>query len=86
MQRNAQNRNEGGGLLRKLEVCRRLGICLRTLDYWLADDAIPHVRLGGAVRFVPADIDNLIASRRIKAAKTPAPRQGSKNPTTVNST
>jgi hypothetical protein len=38
---------------------------LRTLDYRLKDGSIPHVKIGGAVRFLPSDIDNLIASRRI---------------------
>ena len=63
MQGNAKIRNEG--LLKKKDVTARLRICLRTLDYRLKDGSIPHIKIGGAVRFLPSDIDNLIASRRI---------------------
>jgi len=63
MQNNAKISN--GRLLKKKDVAARLGICVRTLDYRVRDGSIPHVRIGGAVRFLPRDIDNLIASRRI---------------------
>ena len=63
MQGNAKIRNED--LLKKKDVIARLRISLRTLDYWLKDGSIPCIKFGGAVRFLPSDIDNLIASRRI---------------------
>jgi excisionase family DNA binding protein len=55
----------GASLLKKADVCQKLSIKLRTLNYRLKDGTIPHVRIGGSVRFLPADIDNLINSSRI---------------------
>jgi predicted DNA-binding transcriptional regulator AlpA len=63
MQGSAKTCNEG--LLKKTDVITRLRISLRTLDYRIKDGTIPHIKIGAAVRFVPSDIDNLIASHRI---------------------
>jgi predicted DNA-binding transcriptional regulator AlpA len=62
MQSSAKTCNDG--LLNKKDVVTRLRISLRTLDYRIKD-GIPHIKIGGAVRFVASDIDNLIASHRI---------------------
>jgi len=66
MQGHARISNDG--LLNKKDVVTRLRISLRTLDYRIKDGTIPHVKIGGAVRFLPRDIDNLIASHRIGSA------------------
>jgi excisionase family DNA binding protein len=71
MQRNAGISNES--LLNKKDVAARLRICRRTLDYWIKDGTIPHIKIGGAVRFVPSDIDDLIASRRIGSTHIKGP-------------
>jgi hypothetical protein len=54
-----------GILLKKKDVTALLRISMRTLDYRIRDGSIPYIKVGGAVRFLPRDIDNLIASRRI---------------------
>jgi len=56
-------------LLDKPQVCRRLRISLRKLDYDLHAGVIPHIKLGRTVRFVPDDIERLINSRRIGGSK-----------------
>jgi excisionase family DNA binding protein len=63
MQGSAKTCNEG--LLKKKDVVTRLRISLRTLDYRIKDGTIPHIKIGGAVRFVASDIDKFIAERRI---------------------
>jgi excisionase family DNA binding protein len=60
---------EPGGLLKKLQVCQRLSISKRTLNYRIKDGTIPHIRIGGSVRFLPADIDSLIKLSRVGGRK-----------------
>ena len=61
---------EPGDLLKKPQVCQRLSISKRTLNYRIKDGTIPHVRIGGSVRFVPGDIDNLIKLSRVGGVKS----------------
>jgi hypothetical protein len=68
MQGNARNRSRED-LLKKDDVRRMASVCLRTVDYWLEKNLIPYVKLGGAVRFIPSDVDAFIASRRVRAIK-----------------
>jgi excisionase family DNA binding protein len=67
VQDNAKTSNES--LWKKREVCQKLAFSLRTLDSRIADGTIPFVKIGGAVRFVPDDINRLIKSRRVGGAK-----------------
>jgi len=60
---------KSGGLIKKPGVCRKLSISLRTLNYRIANNEIPYVKFGGAVRFLESDLDNYIASHRIPAKK-----------------
>jgi hypothetical protein len=62
MQDNAKTRD---GLWKKSDVCQRLNISLRTLNYRLVDGSVPFIKFGGAVRFVPDDIKNLEKSCRV---------------------
>jgi hypothetical protein len=67
MQHNAKTGSDG--LWKKPDVCRRLNISLRTLNYRLADGVVPYIKLGGAVRFVPDDIKKLEKSHRVGGMK-----------------
>jgi excisionase family DNA binding protein len=69
LQANAKSAKPGS-LLKKPGVCERLSISPRTLNYRIANNEIPYVKLpGGAVRFIESDIEALIASHRIPARK-----------------
>jgi excisionase family DNA binding protein len=50
--------SKSDNLIKKPQVCQRLNISKRNLDYKIASGEIQHVRIGGAIRFVQADIDN----------------------------
>jgi excisionase family DNA binding protein len=52
-------------LLDKIETAERLRISLRTLDTRIKAGAIPHVRLGKLVRFIPSDIEKYILAHRV---------------------
>jgi predicted DNA-binding transcriptional regulator AlpA len=60
-----QSPEEPDGLWKKPKVCQTLSISPRTVSYRVKDGTIPHVRIGGAVRFVPEDIRNLIKFSRV---------------------
>jgi len=61
--------SKSDNLIKKPQVCQRLAISKRNLDYKLSRGEIPHVRIGGAVRFLQSDIDKLIASNRLAAKR-----------------
>lgn len=44
------------------EVCALLRICWRQLYTWRINGLIPYVKIGKAVRFRHADVENLITS------------------------
>jgi excisionase family DNA binding protein len=73
MQHNVKT---GESLWKKPDVCQRLNISLRTLNYRLAEGTIPHVRIGGSIRFVPNDIRNLEKSHRVGGTNKSATRKG----------
>ena len=51
----------GPELLTKRETCAELGVPLRTLDRWIAADAIPFVKLpNGRVYFRRSDVDAVV--------------------------
>ena len=52
-------------LLDKIETAERLRISLRTLDNRIKAGAIPFVRLGKLVRFIPSDIEKFIEAHKI---------------------
>jgi excisionase family DNA binding protein len=66
MQSNAQIRD---GLKNKAYLSRRAAVCLRTVDYWIANNLIPYVKFGAAVRFSLDDIEAFIASHRVTSRK-----------------
>jgi excisionase family DNA binding protein len=61
------NPSKSDNLIKKPQVCQRLFISQRNLDYKLSRGEIPHVRIGASVRFLQSDIDSYIASNRVKA-------------------
>jgi excisionase family DNA binding protein len=73
MQSNAQIRD---GLKNKAYVSQRAAVCLRTVDYWIANNLIPYVKFGAAVRFSPDDVEAFIASHRIASHKSNQIRKG----------
>jgi predicted DNA-binding transcriptional regulator AlpA len=60
-----------GTLLTEAETAQLLGISPRTLRNWRRGNRGPvHVRLGGMVRYTPADVESFIAASRRGAAST----------------
>jgi excisionase family DNA binding protein len=57
--------NSSNSLLDKIETAELLNISLRTLNNKLKAGAIPHVRLGKLVRFIPSDLERYIQANRI---------------------
>jgi len=57
--------NSSDSLLDKIQTAELLNISLRTLDTKLKAGAIPNVRLGKLVRFIPSDIQKYIEAHRI---------------------
>ncbi len=60
---------DGGKLLTKLDVARLAQYSLRSVNYWIATGALPYVKFGRGVRFLAADVEAFIRSRRIGGAK-----------------
>jgi hypothetical protein len=60
-----------GTLLTEADAAQLLGISPRTLRNWRRGNRGPvHVRLGGLVRYTPADVESFIAASRRGAAST----------------
>ena len=57
--------NSSNSLLDKIQTAERLNISLRTLDNRIKAGAIPFVRLGKLVRFIPSDIQKFIEAHKI---------------------
>ena len=57
--------NSSNSLLDKIQTAERLNISLRTLDNRIKAGAIPFVRLGKLVRFIPSDIERFIEAHKI---------------------
>jgi excisionase family DNA binding protein len=61
--------NSSNSLLDKIQTAERLNISLRTLDNRIKAGAIPFVRLGKLVRFIPSDIERFIEAHKIGGKK-----------------
>jgi excisionase family DNA binding protein len=57
--------NSSNSLLDKIQTAERLNISLRTLDNRIQAGAIPFVRLGKLVRFIPSDIEKFIEAHKV---------------------
>jgi excisionase family DNA binding protein len=57
--------NSSNSLLNKIQTAQRLNISLRTLDNRIKGGAIPFVRLGKLVRFIPSDIEKFIEAHKV---------------------
>ena len=57
--------DSSNSLLDKIQTAERLNISLRTLDNRIKAGAIPFVRLGKLVRFIPSDIAKFIEAHRV---------------------
>ena len=55
----------GEDLMDKAQAAQRLNISQRTLDNRIKAGAIPFVKLGKLIRFIPADVQRFIESRRV---------------------
>jgi len=53
-------------LLTETQAAKRLGLSVKTLQSWRYRRlGPPYIRLGGAVRYVPADLDAWIEAGRV---------------------
>jgi excisionase family DNA binding protein len=59
-------------LLTRVEVARELHVSVRTVDNLRDTNAIAHLRVGGAVRFTRAAVEEFIRSRTRPAATVEA--------------
>jgi excisionase family DNA binding protein len=48
--------------LRAADIARLIGISIRTVRRWIADEIIPSVKLGGSRLVARADLDRLLCS------------------------
>lgn len=55
-------------LTSKQAVCERLGITPRHLDHLVTTRRIPFIKVGGLIRFDPADIEAWIEANRVEVA------------------
>jgi excisionase family DNA binding protein len=72
MQTNVKTRN----LLNKSQVARRTQYSIRSIDNKMAAGELPFVKFGGAVRFLPEDVDRWISSHRVGGAKSKICKEG----------
>ncbi len=52
-------------LLGKQDIAERLSVSRREVDYLIAARAIPFIKIGRCVRFLAADVERFIESRRV---------------------
>jgi len=52
--------------LTKRNVASQARVSPRTVDYWMKRGWLPVIKLGSAVRFLPADFQRFIESHRVK--------------------
>ncbi len=55
-------------LTSKQWVCERLGTTMRHVDHLVATRRIPFIKVGGLIRFDPADIEAWIEANRVEVA------------------
>lgn len=64
-------------LMDKARTAQRLNISTRTLDNRIKAGVIPFVKLGKLIRFIPADVQQFIESKRIVAQLQPKRKRAS---------
>lgn len=55
-------------LISKQVVAKRFGTSIRHIDHLVATRRIPFVKVGGLIRFDPADIEAWIEANRVEVA------------------
>ena len=51
------------GLGRKRDIAEFLSVSVRTIEYWMADNRIPYVKVGKIVLFEPDKVRKSIVSK-----------------------
>jgi Helix-turn-helix domain len=65
---NAQNRSSDPDNLWKTgDVCQKARVCKRTVEYWREKNLLAYVKFGGAIRFIPSDVEAFIRKHRVGA-------------------
>ena len=52
----------GSDYLRAADIARLLGVAVRTVRRWIAEEIIPSTKLGGARLVARADLESLLCS------------------------
>jgi excisionase family DNA binding protein len=68
MRNNQEQTEPVGQLWSKKTVARRFAYNERTINDWMKNGWLPFVKIGKSVRFIPADVEAFIRSRRIGGA------------------
>jgi len=55
--------------LKVTEAAEALGLSVHTLRAWIAKGKLTHVRLGGAIRILPSDIQEFIRKSTVPAGE-----------------
>ena len=53
--------------LKVTEAAEALGLSVHTLRAWIAKGQLTHVRLGGAIRILPSDLQEFIRTATVPA-------------------
>jgi excisionase family DNA binding protein len=51
------------GLVRKRDIAEFLSVSVRTIEYWMADQRIPYVKVGKIVLFEPDKVRESIVGK-----------------------
>jgi hypothetical protein len=51
----------------KLRLAKELGVCVRTIDKWMASGIISYSKVGRRVFFHPKDVESMLSSYRRKS-------------------
>ena len=57
MNMEASNRRDIG---KKSDVAQRYGVTVRTVENWIKNLGLPHLKIGKSVRFIMLDVDAFI--------------------------
>jgi Helix-turn-helix domain len=52
-------------LLTAKDIAEKWRVCHRTVICWKERGWLPYIKLGKAVRFLPEDVERLLASRKV---------------------
>lgn len=58
---------EDKALWTKSDVAERLGVTVRTINNWIAQNRIAYIKIGRNVRFRPSDVEDYIQRNTIEA-------------------